>query len=402
MSAHSCTFAGRVLIIDDDPVAARAAAHLLASRGYEVGRADSAVEGLSAARSRVPDVVLMDIEMPGIGGIEACETFRRTPGLERIPIMFFSTGAKEQFITLGFQAGAQDYLEKPFSKAELLARVANLAAMARNENTLRDVARDLRLRNETLSHELDAARRMQWSLLPSDLIEHPSLSCAVYYEPMVGVGGDLYDASIGSDGWIRLLVADVSGHGVFAALLAAFFRMGYQVYSERETGPAGVLQSVHRELFRSLENGAYVTAFVAWLHPGTGRLRYASAGHVPALIRRAGGGTIDRLPASGPMIGLIEECEIEEGEIHLSPEDVLIMISDGITEALGPAEEMYGLERLEQVARYYSLAGPSELLQQLRMDLEGFQASRFPEDDLTAMAVEWRGRTPQPPADINR
>lgn len=382
--------AGRVLIIDDDPVAARAAAGLLAARGYEVAQAPDASAGLSAARSGAPDVILLDIDMPGIGGIEACETIRRTPGLERIPIMFFSSGAKEHFIARGFEAGARDYLEKPFSKTELLARVANLAAMARNENMLRDVAHDLRLHNETLTREVETARRMQWSLLPVDLAEHPLLRCAVFYEPMVGVGGDLYDASCGPDGWIRLLVADVSGHGVFAALLAAFFRMGYQVYSDREAGPAAVLGAVHRELCRSLENGAYVTAIVAWLHPGTGRLRYASAGHVPAIVRRAAGGTIDRLPATGPMIGLIDDCEIGEKEIKLSPEDTLIMTTDGILEALDPAEEMYGLDRLEQLARYYSLASPGELLQHLRIDLEQFQADRVPDDDLTALAVELR------------
>ncbi len=394
MPADQNSFAGRVLIIDDDPIAAGAAAHQLASRGFEVGRAGSASEGLSAAKSCTPDIILMDIEMPGMGGIEACETFRRTPGLERIPIMFFSSGAKEQFIARGFRAGARDYLEKPFSSAELLARVTNLAGIARYEKMLRDVAHDLRLRNETLSHELEAARRMQWSLLPASLAPHPSLRCAVFYEPMTGVGGDLYDASQGTNGWVRLLAADVSGHGVFAALLAAFFRMGYQVYSEQEHGPAGVLQSVHRELCRSLENGAYVTAILAWLNPDTGVLRYASAGHVPALVRRVATGAIEELPATGLMIGLIEECDIGEKEIILAPGDALIMITDGIPEALGPEDEMYGIGRVQRLLQGHPAAGPAELLQQLRMDLEQFQTGGFPEDDLTALAVEWRGRTP--------
>jgi phosphoserine phosphatase RsbU/P len=240
-----------------------------------------------------------------------------------------------------------------------------------------------------LGLELEAARRVQSALLPTTLTPHPSLRSAVLYEPMVGVGGDLYDVSLGTDGVVRLLVADVSGHGVFAALLAAFFKMGYQVYSDRESGPAAVLGAVHRELCRSLDSGHFVTALAAWLDPTTGRLRYSSGGHAPALLRHTATGQIERLLPTGPIIGIIEESRFGEAEALLAPGDGLLLLTDGIIEASSGAGEPYGLRRVETVVRRNPPGQPGELLQNLRIDLEEHQETMLLDDDYTALAVEW-------------
>jgi serine phosphatase RsbU (regulator of sigma subunit) len=383
---------GMVLVIDDDPVVSRVAAALLRRHGYCVECCPDAAGGIERAREHPPDVILLDIDMPGLGGMDACRILRQSPGLARVPVMFFSAGAKEQFIEQGFRAGASDYLEKPFTEAELLARVANLTRMARYEQSLRDTMAELRSKSELLSNELEAARSAQWAMLPVSLTPHPSLRSAVLYEPVVGVGGDLYDLELAADGSIRLMVADVSGHGVFAALLAAFFKMGYQVYSQREGGPAAVLQSIHREMCRSFDTGLFVTALVAWLDPETGRLRYASAGHAPGLWRRTAIPQMERLLPTGPVVGLIEESRFEEKEIRLEQTDGLILLTDGILEALNPSDQPYGLHRVELLTTSKPRAIPAELLQNLRIDLDAFQGTVLPDDDLTALVVEWYPR----------
>jgi two-component system, sensor histidine kinase ChiS len=382
---------GRVLVIDDDPVVCRSARVILEQQGYAVECSGGAAAGIALAREMLPDIILLDIHMTDLGGMETCTLLRRSPGLAQVPVMFFSSAAKEQCIEQGFRAGAHDYIEKPFTPAELLARVGNLTRLARYEQSLRGALSELRAKNDLLSKELDAARRVQWAMLPASSSPHPSIRSAVLYEPVAGVGGDLYDLELAPEGSVRLMVADVSGHGVFAALLAAFFKMGYQVYSERESGPAAVLQSVHKEMCRSFESdGLFVTAFVGWLDPASGRFRYASAGHVPGLLRRTHAGRVERLLPTGPVVGIIEETRFEERETRLRPGDGLLLLTDGIVEALNSRDEPYGLCRVEHIASRDTEAVPAETLQHLRIDLDAFQGSTLPDDDLTALVVEWR------------
>ena len=381
---------GWILIVDDDPVSTFIARRILEAHGFAVDGRGDAISGLERAQgSPTPDVVLFDIEMPGMDGIEACRRLRAMEGLASVAVMLCSAQAKEQFLAEGLGAGANDYLEKPYSEMELVARVENLARMARYQQSLRDTLEQVRRSNEMLGLELEAARRVQGALLPTTLTPHPSLRSAVLYEPMVGVGGDLYDISLSADGIVRLLVADVSGHGVFAALLAAFFKMGYQVYSDRENGPAAVLRAVHRELCRSLDSGHFVTAFAAWFDPATGRLRYASGGHAPALLRHSSSGRIERLLPTGPLLGIMEESRFGEAKALLAPGDGLLLLTDGIIEAPSRAGEPYGLKRVETVVRRNLPGRPRELLQNLRIDLEDHQDSMILDDDCTALAVEW-------------
>lgn len=381
---------GWILIVDDDSVSALVAKRILEAQGFTVDCRPDALSGLERAQALpTPDVVLFDIEMPGMDGIEACRRLRLLVGLDGVPVMLCSARAKEHFLADGLRAGASDYLEKPYSEMELVARVENLARMARYQQSLRDTLEQVRRNNEMLGLELEAARRVQSALLPTTLTPHSSLRSAVLYEPMVGVGGDLYDVSLGVDGTVRLLVADVSGHGVFAALLAAFFKMGYQVYSDREDGPAAVLGAVHRELCRSLDSGHFVTALVAWLNPSTGQLRYSSGGHAPALLRHTSNGQIERLLPTGPIIGIMEESRFDEAEALLAPGDGLLLLTDGIIEASSGAGEPYGLKRVEAVVRRSPPGQPGALLQNLRVDLEDHQETLLLDDDYTALAVEW-------------
>lgn len=395
-SEHSQPHRSLVLFVDDDPVVSRIAGEMLARHEFEMEWCpDAETALLRVRRPPLPDVILLDLEMPGGSGIDFCRLARQDAALGRVPIMICSAHAKEQFIDAGFRAGANDYIEKPFTEAELVARVENLSRMARSVQALRSTLLQLRRRNEALALELEAARQVQGALLPVTLTPHPSLRSAVLYEPMFGVGGDLYDVGLGADGTVRLLIADVSGHGVFAALLAAFFKMGYQVYSDREPGPAAVLNSLHREFCRSVQSGHFVTVLLVWLDPTNGRMRYASAGHVPGLLRRAREETMERLLPTGPVLGLVEQCRCTEVETRLDPEDSLLLVTDGVLEAPSPAGEPYGIARLETLARRHRPGNPAELLQDLRIDLEQFQHSPDGDDDCTALAVDWTPRATQ-------
>lgn len=381
----------RVLVVDDDPIVTSLVSEMLGRHDFEV---ESCADGESA-RERLrlapaPDVLLLDLELPGGDGTELCRQIRRDPQLAQLPVMICSAHAKEQYIAGGFRAGANDYLEKPFTEAELVARVDNLARLARSGSSLRTTLRQLTLRNETMSLELEAARQVQGAMLPVTLTPHASLRSAVMYEPMFGVGGDLYDVDLGPDGVVRLLMADVSGHGVFAALLAAFFKMGYQVYSDRESGPAAVLASLHREFCRSVQSGHFVTALLVWLDPVRGRMRYASAGHVPGLLRHCSDDRLDRLLPTGPVLGLVEHSRFAEVETSIDPGDALFLMTDGVVEAPGPGGEPYGIARVETLIRRHRPGSPAELLQDLRIDLERFQSTPDAEDDCTALAVEWQ------------
>ena len=233
---------------------------------------------------------------------------------------------------------------------ELLTALGSVAALRiRNLSLAEEGAR-----RRALEKEMALAREIQLTLLPEHLPEIPGYSVFAANDASRAVSGDFYEFQGRDEGDEQVIViADVSGKGMAASLLAASFDALLMGPIEVGHPTDLICERISRRLFMKTPPERYVTAFIAALDPGTGRLSYTNAGHCPGLLVRADG-SVQRLEANGLPLGLFPVVEYERGEVTLGPGDLVFLYTDGITEAENPRSEEFGLERLQAVVQKYA------------------------------------------------
>ena len=252
---------------------------------------------------------------------------------------------------------------------EMLVSIASAAALRIRNLALAEEAAERR----RLQTELDLARRIQIALLPEDLPEPEGWSLYGGNLPSRGVSGDFYEvvARESEDGEpeVVLVIADVSGKGMAASLLTASLEALLAPHVEAGLPPDDVATRASHLLYRRTPPEKYATVFLAALDPATGRVRYACAGHNPALVLRQGG-EVERLAATGPPLGLLPLGTYRPAEITLAPGDTLVLYTDGFVEAENRDGEEYGIDRLEAVCRDRRAAPPADLAEAIEADAE--------------------------------
>ncbi len=251
-------------------------------------------------------------------------------------------------------------------------------------------ARELEIEKERLESELGLARQIQARLLPSDVPAVPRTELAGYSLPARQVGGDYYDFLPIRDGRIGLIVADVSGKGVPAALLMSSLRAALLSQKLEEDGPAEVMSALNRFVHRSVEPGRFVTAFLGVLDPATGRFVYGSAGHNPPYWVRPDG-RVTPLREGGLVLGLFPETPYSETTIEVAPGDLLALFTDGVTEAQNEFDEFWGEDRLIRLLRTHPAKSCRRLLTEILDDVRNFSGDQGQTDDITLLLARWSG-----------
>ena len=270
----------RILIVDDVPANVQVLVEAL--RGdYQLSVAIEGNAALLTAERLLPDLVLLDIIMPGIDGYEVCRRLRASPRTREIPIMFLSSLEDVQDKAKGFEAGGNDYLVKPFEILEVKARVKSLLRAKAYVDAVK----------EKIAYELRIARDIQMGILPPDIsaaTDGTGLEAHAILYPAQEVGGDLYEVLRMADGNLLAVTGDVSGKGIAAALFMAVTMTLVRSFAADSRGPEEILRRVSDALALHNPHCMFVTLFCATYDPRTGRLDYASAGHPPAVLIRQG------------------------------------------------------------------------------------------------------------------
>jgi phosphoserine phosphatase RsbU/P len=209
---------------------------------------------------------------------------------------------------------------------------------------LRALDRDRQL--SSIQQELEIARRIQLSILPAAPPATKEFSVAARYRPMTSVAGDFYEFLDGGDGAVGLLIADVSGHGVPAALIASMVKVAIQAQQHHQDHPAGLLAGVNEALCGNAQN-QFVTAGYVYLDPDRNEFRYAAAGHPPMLLLRDG--QVLRIEENGLVMALMPSASYSSTTQPLLSGDRILLYTDGILEASNAAEEEFGYDRLTDV-----------------------------------------------------
>lgn len=238
---------------------------------------------------------------------------------------------------------------------------------------------------ERIEQELQTARSIQHAFLPRDVPTLPGWRFAPYYQPARDVGGDFYDFLSFEDGRFGLVIGDVSGKGIPAALLMATVHTMLRTAAQRTISPGAVLAQVNELLAAEIPAGMFVTCFFALLDPATGHLCYANAGHEPPYRQHEGNAT--ELWATGMPLGMLPGSRYDEYEITLAPGDNLLFYSDGLVEAHNPLNKMFGFPRLQKLLAEQTEGVP--LIDVVLSELQSFTGKQWEqEDDVTLLTVQ--------------
>lgn len=238
----------------------------------------------------------------------------------------------------------------------------------------------------SIENELAIAREIQNSILPSSNPGLKDLRIAAAYRPMTAVAGDFYEFIPIDQNRIGFLVADVSGHGVPAALIAAMIKVAMQSVVPNADDPREVLRGLNRILFGQPRD-QFVTAAYLLIDTQNRKALYSAAGHPPLL--RSHGGELERIESNGIVFGVLPDPDYPVCEMPISPGDRFLLYTDGVIEPENASSESFGDHKLEEVVRKYQWSPPSELLDQLLSEIRRWQpASMDQQDDITLIAID--------------
>lgn len=235
-----------------------------------------------------------------------------------------------------------------------------------------------------LENELELSQTLQRALLPRQLPSIPGMEIAAFSRPAQIVTGDYFDFVNFKDGSPGLVIADVSGHGVSAGMLMTSLQTAFQTLSPEASSPMEVIQRLNRLYIHNIHLTTFVTVFFARLDPAARRLCYANAGH-PAYLYRAETGQDLWLRRTGPAIGLVEDYPTGTAEVDLNPGDVLVLYTDGLTEAMDTDRRQFGEQALAEVIRKNQGASAQALINAIIYDLTSHVGGSDLADDLTLL-----------------
>lgn len=371
-----------ILIVDDTPANLRLLSQMLTLRGHSVRAVTSGSRALASAQMSAPDLILLDIKMPEMNGYEVCQRLKADRQTRDVPVIFISALDELQDKVHAFSVGGVDYITKPFQVEEVVARVETHLALRRLQAQLENA-------NRKMARELALAGKVQASFLPSKLPEIPGWQLAVTLKPARETSGDFYDVNLMADGMLGLLVADVVDKGVGAALYMALTWALIRTYAqEHPAQPEIVLSSVNRRILADTSSDQFVSVFYGVVDPATGHMVYSNAGHHPPyLLSSRNGGTVQCLSRTGMILGVEEDESWAQAATELSPGDVLVLYTDGITDAEDTQGGFFGEQRLLETVQDNLGRSAADIQGALVKAVGDFSEGAVQNDDIALVVV---------------
>ena len=393
MDSHQddCIFSGRVLAVDDNPGNLDVLERRLIRHGLDVETAESGMEALNLIRSRPFDLVLLDVMMPEVDGYSVLKEMKSSSHTKDIPVIMISALDQMESVVRCIEAGAEDYLPKPFNPTLLRARIGACL----EKKSLRDAEQGhLRKIEETqrrLDKELAEAAAYVRSILPPP-VEAP-LRVDWIYRPSSELAGDSFGYHWIDSEHFAVYLLDVCGHGVGACLLSVsainVIRSGALPGVDFQD-PGAVLTALNDAFPMERQNNLYFTLWYGVYHAPSHMLTFASGGHPPALLVEAGPtGTLQsrRLTSNGMIIGVMEDMPFAAKSVEIPAGSHLFIPCDGCYEIRNGTGEMQDYDAFETVVCSHT-ASP-DALQKLESWAIEMRGSEYLEDDFSLIQIQF-------------
>jgi len=379
----------KILIVDDEPVNLQVLVNHLSLQNYTLVQGSSGMEALEQIEEAKPDLILLDVMMPKMTGYEVTQKVREKWKTDELPVLLLT--AKNQIADLveGFESGANDYITKPVSKDELLARI----------NTHLSI-KQLREDNLRMSAELEVSRRLQQMLLPKEqeLEQVAHLDIAGFMKPAEEVGGDYYDV-LQHHGRLLFGIGDATGHGLESGMLALMTQSAVRTLLENgETDWTKFLNSINGMIYKNVHERLSIDKNITLslleyqpLSSGeTGGVLRVSGQHEDIIVVQNGQMELIDTTDLGVPVGFLDDIakHVGQTEVALNTGDVVVLYTDGITEAENIEQEEYGIERLSDVVKQHWQNSAKDLRQAVLDDVRQFVGKQKFLDDITLLVLK--------------
>lgn len=373
----------RTLIVDDEQPARERLRQMLGNMdGLEViGEAEDGEEAIQRILELSPDLVFLDIQMPVLTGLEVVKALKPPR-----PKIIFCT-AYDQYALSAFEQQALDYLLKPV-KRERLVQAVNRMRESLETSTM-------------LPREVTLAGRVQARMLPQSAPALAGLEFAAISTAARTVGGDYYDCFSIAEGLLAVSIADVSGKGISAGLLMANLQGRLQSRAPLHLAHAcNLVADLNQAFCSTIDEARFISLFYSTYDETSRVLTFANAGHPPPFlfsrtpnnpcepVTHAGRDTMKRLTRGGPVLGLLPDASFQQERVNLAPGDVLLLFSDGVSEAMNAVDEEFGEARLQELLIRNALEPAQELVQRVLAAIHDFTGQTPWHDDLTLMVLK--------------
>lgn len=355
--------AASVLVVDDNALNVDVIRNLLADQPLEMIAAASCAAALEAIGQQVPDMILLDIAMPGTDGIETCRQIRARDDCAQLPIIFVT--AMGNRLEEAFEAGGDDFITKPVQREELICRMrVHLRASG--------MLREIQAHAEHLQREREVARHVMDGVMQNNVYPHGVFR--MFQRPQNEFSGDLVMTALHPQQGLYVLAADFTGHGLPAAIGTVPLSLTFRTMTEKGLSVGDLAYELNRVLLESCAEGMYSAAVVINLNAQGDRVSIWQGGLPDGYLKKPEGG-LRNLCSLHMALAMEESHEFDRAvhELEVTPGTRLYFLSDGLGETFNAAGEMFGEERLEHVLR----------------------TADEPIDDLPVAVDAWRGDAPQ-------
>ena len=375
----------RTLIVDDEQPARQRLQQMLSGMdGIEViGEAEDGEQAIQRILELRPDLVFLDIQMPVCTGLEVVKALKPPR-----PKIIFCT-AFDQYALAAFEQQALDYLLKPVKRERLAQAISRVRESLENSTTL--------------PREVTLAGQVQARLLPRPATALAGLEFAAVSTAARTVGGDYYDFFSIPQGLFAVSIADVSGKGLSAGLLMANLQGRLQSRAPLHLAQAGdLVGDLNRALCSTMDEARFITLFYGAYDEASRTLTFANAGHPPPFlfstppnagcepIAMKSKSVVSRLTAGGPVLGLLPNASFQQESVRLASGDVLLLFSDGVSEAMNATDEEFGEERLQELLSRNANESAQVLVERSLTAIHAFTRQVPWNDDLTLMVLKVR------------
>ena len=376
----------RVLIVDDNEFNRKSLSMLLLRSGIRnLEFAVDGVDGLAKTDSFRPDLILLDVAMPNMDGLEMCRRLRANPRHSDLPILFQTALDSDEEQVACFTAGGNDFISKPIKPGECVARV-------RHQLERRKLFIDLTAFRERVEKELKHAHAMQMSLLPdprkvAELGAAHGLGISSHFETSSELGGDLWSVFELDEHRVGILIVDFAGHGITAAINTFRLHTLFDRIPARDLEPAEWLSELNASLKDVLPTGQFATAFYCVLDKRTDVLSFAGAGAPNPIL--CAGGELTLLDSAGMLLGISRRAKYRTQQVRLPPGGFLVLYSDALIECRDAEGIPFGQDTVLETVRGIAARRPADPVQSL---LHPFLAriARPLRDDLTLIWINRR------------
>lgn len=380
----------RILVVDDTDYSRHLIGHFLNTGGWhDIFYATNGPEALTLYKQKKPDIILLDVTMPQMDGLEVCRIIRHDEGDTRIPILIQTAHTDISDRAKAFDAGATDFLSKPLYQYELIARVR-----IHLENRL--LIRKLQSFRDRLDGELSVARLMQDVLLPGaktlqTLQDDKRISIASYYQPTSELAGDSWSVSPLYNDQLSLFITDLSGHGVTAAINAFRLHTMINLLSSGHDDPGAMLTTLNVELHRDFSKGQFAAMTYARIDFKEGLLHYASAAMPYAILCHGDTGALQLLDQSSLPLAIRQDTVYETHSVSFPEGSLLFLYSDAAIESQDKHGTYLEISAMQKwLGDHQKDASPQNIIDAFIAQLFGQERLDALSDDLTLVCLRYQ------------